>query len=289
MVLTPTALTSPGKANTPCPDDYRPLGRVTDVSATELTIANGVRLRLAAINVGTDDPADRAKLEHVLRAEAVGREARIATAKADMDRYGRLIALVRLDEAGVSSFENLQESLLRRGFVIARPEAGFIGCLPALLTAEYPARALKRGVWSRLPIPTSHIDALKARRGGFTIMAGRVRSVGNTRAIDYLNFDVKWREDATVRIDKTVSAELIRRGTAVDQFLGRYVVVRGYVVEAGGPAIDVAWPEQIELPAAWPKDTRRSGSGLAAEPAEAQETQMVQTTKTPGAEQAGTK
>lgn len=287
VLLAFTFLSSPGNAGTPCPAEYRPLGRVTGVSGTELVIANGRHIRLAAIELGTGEPADRAALEHVLRTEAVGREAHAAVAGNDTDRYGRLVALVRLDEPGVSSFENLQESLLRRGFAVARPEAGFLGCVPGLVQAERPARALSLGIWSRLPIPAWNTEALSARRGGFTIMAGRVRSVGNARMIDYLNFGVKWREDATVRVARSARSGLEPRGIVLDQLVGRYVAIRGHVVEAGGPAIDVTWSEQIEVSTTGPKDEPVSVTGLAAGVREAQETGMIEAAEQSGAEQAG--
>lgn len=280
-------LSSPARAEAPCPADYRPLGRIMGVTGTELVISDGSRLRLAAIDVGTGDTADRTALEQILRTEAVGREARIATASKGMDRYGRIVALVRVDEPGISSFENVQESLLRRGFAIARPETGFLGCLPGLVQAEHPARALNLRVWARLPIPARDIEALAARRGGFTIMAGRVRSVGNTRAIDYLNFGAKWREDTTVRVAKTVGSELEQRGVRLDQLAGRFVTVRGHMVADGGPAIDVAWSEQIELSATGPKEATVSSTDLVAEASEAQETRTLETSGKSGAEQAG--
>jgi len=150
--------------------------------------------------------------------------------------------LVRLDDDGPI----LQHEVLARGLALAQPEEGTLGCMGELLKAEAPARAKKLGAWAGMPLVARNIAGLSARQGRFTILTGRVRSVGKGRGVDYLNFGSIWRQDMTVRLDSRARAAFEQAGMTLESFTGRQITVRGAVFEAGGPAIDVRWIEQIE-------------------------------------------
>ena len=222
-----------------CPDTYDGRGRVAGLEpGGDLRLADGPVLRLAGLSLAgaSGEPALRAALEEI----ALGRDIEFATA--GKDRYGRLVVIVR--PAGGAA--TLQDELLARGVAAARPEKEVLGCMPAWLDHERPARDAGRGIWAELPLDARDIAAIRAREGRFTIVAGRVRSVGNGRRVDYLNFGPVWRQDMTGRLEKPVRIALEARGTTLADLAGRYMAMRGTVLEAGGPAFDIVWTEQIE-------------------------------------------
>lgn len=226
-----------------CPDRYAEKGRVAAIGpAGDLVLADGAVLRLAGLAPAGAETELRAALNDM----AVGRIAAIAAGP--KDRYGRLPGLVRLD----GGTESLQAALLARGLAVARPEQGFLGCTAAFLAAERPARDAGRGVWAGLPLDARDVAAIRARQGRFTIVAGRVLSVGNTRALGYLNFGPVWRQDMTGRLPPSTRVALEARGTDPAALAGKRVALRGTVTESGGPAIELRFAEQVE-------DARRTG------------------------------
>lgn len=218
-----------------CPDRFAPRGPVAAVNeAGDLVLADGGVLRLAGL------AADDAESARVWRAALAGRAVEVASAGGP-DRYGRQPGLVRL--AGES--RTLQDEMLARGLAAARPEQGVLGCVPVWLGIEAPARRARRGIWARLPLDARDVAAIRARQGRFTIITGRVLSVGNRRRVDYLNFGPVWRQDMTGRVATAARIALDAGDTPLAALAGRHVTLRGTVLEAGGPAIDVRWAEQI--------------------------------------------
>ncbi|QFR33801.1 thermonuclease family protein [Ancylobacter sp. TS-1] len=233
-----------------CPDSFAPAGRVASVDeGGDLVLSDGGVLRLAGLSLaGTQQgPALRAALTEL----AVGREVEIAPA-AGRDRYARQPSLVR--RAGEAT--TLQERLLARGLAVARPEAGLLGCMAGWYAAEDTARRARRGVWRELPLRTRDVAAIGARQGRFTIVEGRVLSVGNTRTLHYLNFGPVWRQDMTGRLTQAGHAALEAAGMPATDLAGRHVTLRGTVFEAGGPAMELVWAEQI----GWTGRAERAGT-----------------------------
>ncbi|MCS0496819.1 nuclease [Ancylobacter sp. MQZ15Z-1] len=230
-----------------CPEGYGAPVRVAGVNDFgDLLLADGRTLRLAALVVASGEPDARAEFRAMLAREAAGREIEVASSPVP-DRYGRLVGLARLagnDDAGAAG---LQRRALGEGVAVALPEPGYLGCMATLLEAEGPARVARLGLWRNLPIDARDEDALRAQAGHFTIMEGRVAGVGSGRAVDYLNFGRVWRQDATLRMTHDSRAALEDTGVAVGDLAGRVVMARGVVFEAGGPAIDIRWAEQVEL------------------------------------------
>ena len=234
-----------------CPGIYDGRGRVAGLEpGGDLRLADGIVLRLAGLSLAgaSGEPALRAALEEI----ALERDIEFATA--GKDRYGRLVGIVRLSGHAAT----LQDELLARGIAAARPEKDVLGCMPAWLDRERPARDARLGIWAELPLDARDIAAIRAREGRFTIVAGRVRSVGNGRRVDYLNFGPVWRQDMTGRLEKPARIALEARGTTLAELAGRHVAMRGTVLEAGGPAFDIVWAEQIEWSGA-ATGTRQAG------------------------------
>ena len=65
---------------------------------------------------------------------------------------------------------------------------------------------------------------------------------------DHGGFGADWRQDFTIRIRRRELVEgFARSGLEIEQLAGRVVEVRGYVLDAGGPLIEVSHPEQLEV------------------------------------------
>lgn len=231
---------APGAAGAAdCPDAFDTKAHVTGIDASgDLILSDARIVRLAGLAFDDDMNPVRAALQQL----TVGRDIAIASSSTQPDRYGRLAGLIRLGDDGPI----LQHVLLARGLALAQPEEGILGCMPAHLAAERPARLARLGLWVRMPVAAGDIAALKARQGRFTILTGRVRSVGKGRGVDYLNFGPIWRQDMTVRLDSRARVAFEQAGLPLEAFAGRRIIVRGAVFEAGGPAIDVRWTEQVE-------------------------------------------
>lgn len=223
-----------------CPSAFDITARVTGIDAAgDLILSEARTARLA----GLAFDADRAPLRAVLEQLVVGRDIALASSAPAPDRYGRLAGVIRMGDDGTT----VQRVLLMRGLALAQPEEGMLGCMREHLDAEAPARINKLGLWAGMPLEARDIDGLSARQGRFTILTGRVRSVGKGRGVDYLNFGPIWRQDMTVRLDSRARAAFEQAKLPPEGFAGRRIEARGVVFEAGGPAIDVRWVEQVEM------------------------------------------
>jgi hypothetical protein len=123
-------------------------------------------------------------------------------------------------------------------------------CAMELLARERAARAAKLGLWA-----DSYYDLLAAdnpagvlaQRDRFALVEGKVLSVRESGATIYVNFGRRWTEDFTVTILKRNERKFVAAGVEPKRLAGRLIRVRGWIEERGGPWIEPAYPEQIEL------------------------------------------
>ena len=71
--------------------------------------------------------------------------------------------------------------------------------------------------------------------------------VATTERFLYLNFGPDWRTDFTVRIGSDLARRLASSGLDVATLAGRRIEIRGFVLEAGGPLIELSHPEQMQV------------------------------------------
>jgi endonuclease YncB( thermonuclease family) len=164
------------------------------------------------------------------------------------DRYGRAPAYAFVARDGADHL--VQADLVGSGFARVAARAGSRPCALQLLAREAAARRAKLGLWS-----SSYYDCLDAEKpaavlaeqGRFALVEGKVVSVGESGATIYVNFGRRWTTGFTVTISKRNERSFTAAGLEPKKLAGHRVRVRGWIEERGGPWIEAARPEQIEL------------------------------------------
>jgi endonuclease YncB( thermonuclease family) len=203
-----------------------------------VSLADGREMRLAGIEV-TD--SSRAALQsliggHPLRLEALS----------TIDRYGRVVAFAFIGDAQKS----LQQALLEQGQARVAGRVGSKACAEALFAAEGAARAGHRGLWADpnfALLATENGARLRAERGQFTIVEGKVLSVRESGSTIYVNFGRRWARDFSVIIlcrDQRIFKDA---GLEPKRLEGRRIRVRGIIEQRRGSVIEANAPEQIEF------------------------------------------
>jgi micrococcal nuclease len=204
-----------------------------------LRLADGTELRLAGIEVEAGN-ADAATA--VLRALLDG-EALVLTRRAGgWDRWGRELALAEMPDG-----RSLQEELLRQGLAFAAPDGADDAEDRRHLEIEAAAREGRRGIWGRRPGPIRPAERVRAPEGAFVLVEGRVLAVGETADHLYLNFGADRRTDFTLRAARTDARRWERQGFVPAALRGRRVRARGWLLQAGGPMIELVTPLQVEV------------------------------------------
>jgi hypothetical protein len=205
-----------------------------------IVLKDGRKLHLAAIAVS--DPA-----QALLPAGTTVTLRRLAEAR-DSDRYGRLNAHVFIAEGGAERW--FQAELVRKGFARVSPRVGDADCARKLLAEEQSARTAKLGLWGEayyvINKAEDPAEVLK-NRGRLALVEGKVLSVRESGGTIYVNFGRRWSEDFTVTIAKRNARMFSAAGLEPKSLSGRRVRIRGWIEERGGPWVEAARPEQIEV------------------------------------------
>jgi endonuclease YncB( thermonuclease family) len=228
--------------------------RVIDGKAFVLADGRGARLAgIEAPPVTSNDPNE----EHV----AVGQAAKAAleallarktvilkSVGPGPDRYGRFAAQAFVSGAAQEIW--VQYEILTKGYGMVAAGGDNATCLSFLRGVERRARIDMRGLWGEpyfVMKEAQYPDDVMTEVGRFALVAGKVVSVRESGALVYLNFGRRWTEDFTVTITKRNQRTFAAAGLDPKRLAGRYVEVRGYVEEHGGPVIEAARPDQIEI------------------------------------------
>ena len=127
--------------------------------------------------------------------------------------------------------------------------------LSRLTGLEEAARHAKRGMWGQTSqsgrekgplysFAANHeaetawaMPFAEAGIGQFAVVQGRLASVEVQQYRSYLNFGLDWRRDFTIALDSKQVAVLAGAGIALEDWIGRSVLVRGMIENRGGPYI----------------------------------------------------
>jgi endonuclease YncB( thermonuclease family) len=208
---------------------------VTDGRTVQL--ADGREVRLGGIEAA---PAAKAALEALV----LDRDITLAKLSADGDRYGRVVALVTVGGQPV------QQALLAQGHARVSADIGVSGCAAGLLAAEKQARDAGLGLWNDpyyVVRKAEEPENILAVRGHFAIVKGKILSVREFGGLIYVNFGRRWSDDFTVTVLKRNERRFMAAGLELKKLSGQTVRVRGTIEERGGPWIEAAHPEQIEI------------------------------------------
>jgi endonuclease YncB( thermonuclease family) len=224
-------------------------------TAAVLTVLDGRTLRLTDGRevrlIGLEVPERQGAAQAAKTALAIlveGREVTLARFGGETDRHGRLRALLFLSSTPDAE-ASVQRTLIARGHGRVAARVGE-GCARSLLEAERTARAAGVGLWAdpHYVIKRSgNPDEILAERGTFTLVEGHVLSVRESGGTIYVNFGRRWSEDFTVTVRKRNERMFAAAGVTLKDLAGKRVRVRGFVEERGGPWIEAARPEQIEV------------------------------------------
>ena len=218
---------------------------VLDGRTVQLT--DGREVRLAGIEVPQKhDGAAKVALESLVS----GREVALLRLGAESDRYGRVVALVMVEPAAPEIGPSVQRALLAQGQARVAANLGDSACATSLLEAERVARVGGLGLWADPYYVIRHAEdpaGILAVRGRFAVVEGKVLSVRESGATIYVNFGRRWSEDFTVTVQKRNQRSFTAAGLELKKLAGRHVRVRGTIEERGGPWIEAAAPEQIEI------------------------------------------
>lgn len=204
-----------------------------------IALEDGRIVRLAGIELGEGAAMPSAGTVVTLK--------RLAKA-AETDRYGRLLAHIFTHEGGAERW--LQAEFVGRGLARVSARVGDTACAKALLAREQSARTAKLGLWDEpyyvMGKAEEPAEVLK-QRGQFALVEGKVLSVRESGGTIYVNFGRRWSEDFTVTIAKRNEKMFSAAGVTPKSLDGRRVRVRGWIEERGGPWVEAARPEQIEV------------------------------------------
>ncbi|MSO71269.1 MAG: thermonuclease family protein [Alphaproteobacteria bacterium] len=215
-----------------------------------LTLDDGREVRLVGIQapkLPLDRPgfvtwplAEAAK--SALEARALGKTVRLAYGGAHLDRYGRTLAHLYLDDGTW-----VQGAMLEAGMARVYSFADNRALVPAMLALEGGARREKRGVWADPYYAIVPAERVRGQLDRFALVEGKVLSARVVDGRGYLNFGPDYRSDFTVSIASSDRREFERAGFAIPSYAGRRVRVRGWVELLNGPMIEATHPEQIEI------------------------------------------
>jgi micrococcal nuclease len=236
------------------PDGSAPLAVAQVLSGERLQLEDGRTVRLAGIRVPgalnhkresgdvPDLPGPAAEARAALLDLLAGQSVRLGLAPT-YDRYGELVAQVeRADGLW------LQGALLERGLAQVQTRPGEVARAALMLEREHAARAAGRGLWADPAFAPRSAERVADAVGTFQIVQGRVRRVAATDDFVYLNFGPDWRSDFTLRVRRAELEDgFARSGIDILALEGRRIEVRGFVLDAAGPLIELSHPEQIEV------------------------------------------
>ncbi|HLM34081.1 MAG TPA: thermonuclease family protein [Gaiellaceae bacterium] len=202
-------------------------------------------VRLMGLRLPDEAPSRTAALTWLRGRQ--GREVLVQGAPA-RDRWGRLPA--RLVLAGQAERLDVAHGLVESGLALVDTATGEGACTPETLALEATARDRGLGLWAEdryKPVPVGDVTRLRERIGQFTLVEGRIRSVGERRQQTYLNFGTDWATDFTIVLPKRVWTLLQERGLGRAALEGRRIRARGILEERQGPALTISAPEAVEV------------------------------------------
>lgn len=177
-------------------------------------------------------------------------EIRLQPLDATADRWGRTPACLSLYRpGGAPGISDAAESSLDQGLGRYRPDAGAHARRASLLAAERRAREARRGLWATAS--GGVLDAADARAvaqaAGYTIVEGRIASVGRAAGRIYLNFGKRRGVDLSIVLSSRNISQFEAQDVAPDRLVGHRIRVRGLLDRRFGPQMEIVSPDALEI------------------------------------------
>jgi endonuclease YncB( thermonuclease family) len=257
IVIVATTAAGPSSGRAEAPDcgsaEGEPVWAERVVGGDEIVLTDGRRIRLAEVEAPSPPltargaaaraAADAAEAARAALADRVeGRE--IAFTETGIDRHGRHRGHLYDTERA----QWIESELVAAGHLRVVPSRSAHACAARLVAAERAASEARRGLWADpvFAVVAAGSGELGVRVGRWTVVEGKVRSIGRSGGHIWLNFGEDFRRDfAVVMEDKDLDA-FRAAGFDATAARGWTVRVRGVVFHSGGPRIAVEVPESIE-------------------------------------------
>jgi len=241
-----------------CPGDGGTSARVVSVDERlELTLENGIRLKIAGVDPPRPTPGDpdldfraRDRLAQWL----VGQEIRFRPLEPGPDRWGRVIALVfavapESPNGPGPTHVPVGEALIDAGLARYEPSAAARPCRSALLAAEAGARASGLGLWADpyyAIIAAADRLSFAEKAGSSVIVEGRIAGIASRRPRITLYFGPRRGGDFSVTILPRNSKTYEAAYASLAGLTGQTVRVRGLLDTRFGPQIEISDPDEVE-------------------------------------------
>jgi endonuclease YncB( thermonuclease family) len=245
-----------------CPGEGGTSARVVSVDERlELTLENGIRLKIAGVDAPRPTPGDpdldfraRDRLAQWLD----GQEILFRPFAPGRDRWGRVVAFVFAvaPESTPASTNGpgpaqlpVGEALLDAGLARYEPSAAARPCRTALLAAEAGARASGLGLWAdpyyAIIAAADHLSFAE-KAGSFVIVEGRITGIAGRRPRITLYFGPRRGGDFSVTILPRNSKTFEAAYSSLAGLTGQTVRVRGLLETRFGPQIEISDPDEVE-------------------------------------------
>jgi endonuclease YncB( thermonuclease family) len=245
-----------------CPGEGGTSARVVSVDERlELTLENGIRLKIAGVDPPRPTPGDpdldfraRDRLAQWL----VGQEILFRPLAPGRDRWGRVVAFVfAVAPESTPASPNgpgpaqwpVGEALIDAGLARYEPSAATRPCRSALLAAEAGARASGLGLWADPYYAIiAAVDRLSfaEKAGSSVIVEGRITGIASRRPRITLYFGPRRGGDFSVTILPRNSKTFDAAYSSLAALTGQTVRVRGLLDTRFGPQIEISDPDEVE-------------------------------------------
>ncbi len=207
----------------------------------DLHLASGLIVYLADLSLPDENPWQNQALEKLRRLSGVAIKVRYGRPK---DRWQRHRAEIVVGE------NNLTLELVKTGLAIVDPKEADQLCNAHLRTSEQEARSNRVGLWSNPtnhPVEVRNTSELLQREGRFTLVTGRILTIGIRKNWVYLNFGRDWQNDFTATIPISIWRKLDSRQINEQKLKGKTVLLRGVLRHWKGPSMEITTPDSIEM------------------------------------------
>tara|TARA_R110002096_G_scaffold257381_1_gene450913 strand:+ start:262763 stop:263563 length:801 start_codon:yes stop_codon:yes gene_type:complete len=160
----------------------------------------------------------------------------------EMDRYGRALAHLFLDDGTW-----VQSEMLNLGMARVYSFSDNRSVVGEMLEIEKKARSRSDGIWALRYYSIVPQQQSGRLTNSFQIISGNITEVATVRSNTYLNFGDDYKTDFTIVIPNKVKKMFEQLDINLSELAGKNVIVRGWLKYYNGPSINLSHPEQLVI------------------------------------------